>query len=1469
MITVDKKLRNDGQNQAPRTIQTNLDLLQLIMNNIPQAVFWKDRNLFYLGCNQAFAEDAGFSSPEEIIGKTDFDMPWRDQVELYRADDQRVLDKGEPKLNYEEPQTTPDGSTIWLSTSKIPVYENGQIVAVLGMYEDITARKQVEQTLQESEARYSAVVNQANDGVTIIQDNMCRFANKVLADMLGYTPEEVIDTPFINYVAPESKALVAGRVKARLAGEDVPPVYDAKLLRKDGTSFDAELSSGVIQYHGKSADVGLIRDITERKQAEDLLRSMVENAPEAIGIVDLTTGLFTDPNENAVKLYGLPPEKLVKVGPADMSPAIQPDGRNSVEKAMEKINAAMRGETQVFEWMHRNARGEDIPCEIRLARLPGNLPRVRFSATDISERKRSQQALEESEERYSAVVNQASDGVIIIQDNICQFVNQFLADMLGYSPEEMQGMPFINYVAPESRPLLASRVKARLEGEDVPSVYEAGILRKDGTVIDAELSAGVIQYRGRSADVGLIRDVTERRRAQQALQESEARYSAVVTQAKDGVAINQDNLLVFVNQALADMLGYTTAEIENTPIDKYIALASRATVANRIKMRLAGEKIPPVYEVSLKRKDGAVIDTEFSDGLIDYRGKPAGVSLIRDITERKKADEALRESEERFRRFTEATVEGLVFHDQGKVVDVNPAAVALFGFSDAASLIGRNLLEFIAPEYHEMVLEQMKLQSVLPYEIQGIYKDGSTFSVETSTRAYKVGERTIRASSVRDIRERKRLEQQIQTAFERRGHQVQLSTQVSQSIAAATNLEELYQRVVTQVKEQFGYYHTQLLRYYADQNAVVLVTGYGEIGAKMLVGGHRMPMGEGLIGTAASTGDTVLRPVLENDPDWHPNPLLPDTKGEIAVPIKLGDTILGVLDVQSDVAGSLGSDDRLLLEGLGGQIATAIESTRLRQEMSDRLEEINRLYRAMSHEGWQTYRETADFPMGYMYDQTGTRPVGSSGLTEELIAKIPLTVLGGEVIGTLAVADDPQRPFSPEDRSFLQQISEQVTLSLESARLFEQTQSALSEVARRASELDTVARLSATTSTVLDPDTLLQTVVDLTKERFGIYHVHIYLADTAWKTLLLSAGAGEVGRKMVADGLSIAIDAEKSLVARAARERQAVIVNDVRSDPDFLSNRSLPDTRSEMAVPMIVGDKVLGVFDVQSDKLSGFTKEDSNIYTTLAAQVAVALQNARLYVEQAATVTQLRELDRLKSAFLANMSHELRTPLNSILGFSDVILEEIDGPLTEPMHNDLQLIQKNGQHLLHLINDVLDMAKIEAGRINLSPERFMIHEILDDVLSITSTLASEKNLPLFVESDSDNDVEIFADRTRLRQVMINLINNSIKFTDKGRIAIRAARKGVENILISVMDTGVGIPPDQLEAIFQEFAQIDTSSTRKAGGTGLGLPISRRLIELHGGRLWAESSGVPGEGSVFYVELPIEARITETIEKMEK
>ena len=581
----------------------------------------------------------------------------------------------------------------------------------------------------------------------------------------------------------------------------------------------------------------------------------------------------------------------------------------------------------------------------------------------------------------------------------------------------------------------------------------------------------------------------------------------------------------------------------------------------------------------------------------------------------------------------------------------------------------------------------------------------------------------------------------------------------------------------------------------------------------------------------------------------------PAMDGGIKQTVNVMEEQVGTVYVQPDPARPTTNEDRTLVASVASQIAQQVENIRLLADATRARAEAEAATRRLTHENWQAYASNkGQANYGFVYNSNQVLPLSEASQNLESGFAQPLTVRG-EPIGQLSVTGWKDIP--PEAVEITTAVADRVSVHLETLRLAEELQ-------KRAAELQTVAKLSTTVSTVLNPDELLRSVVDLTKERFGVYHAQIHLLNDSKDALLLAAGAGDIGRKMVAEQHTIPSDSERSLVARAARERTAIITNDVNSDPGFQPNLYLPETRAEMTIPLIVGDQVLGVFDVQSDVKNGFSEEDANIYTTLSAQVAVTLQNARLYVEQSATLAQLRELDRLKNSFLANMSHELRTPLNSILGFADVMLEELDGPLTENMTTDIGLIQKNGQHLLHLINDVLDMAKIESGRMNVNPERFLVHDLLEEVTSITSTLASEKNLSLFVEEDSDAAVQIFADRTRLRQVMINLVNNAIKFTDTGKISLWTAQKdGL--ITIRVKDTGMGIPPDKLEHIFQEFTQVDTSTTRKVGGTGLGLPISRKLIEMHGGRLWAESTGIPGEGSTFFVELPIEARISETVE----
>jgi signal transduction histidine kinase len=612
---------------------------------------------------------------------------------------------------------------------------------------------------------------------------------------------------------------------------------------------------------------------------------------------------------------------------------------------------------------------------------------------------------------------------------------------------------------------------------------------------------------------------------------------------------------------------------------------------------------------------------------------------------------------------------------------------------------------------------------------------------------------------------------------------------------------------------------------------------------------------------AAATAKSVLRPDVADDPTWTSSPLLPDTRGELAVPIMLGDEVLGVLDVQSDVADALDEEDQLALEGLSGQVAIAIESTRLREEMAERLNELDQLQRIMSREGWQAYRAQRERDKrGYRFDQSTIVPVdlatpesengpigsGEDALPREQSAERIYTAsmtVRGETIGTLGIADDPDHPLPAEDRQLLESISVQVAEALEQARLLEQTQ-------QHAVQMEAVAQVSAVVSTILEAEKLLETVVTLTLERFDLYQVAVFALEE--DILHLAAGA-----RLPADSLDIDLwpdlhaSAEMSPVVRASQSGRPVVVHDVRREPGYVADPTSNDTRSELAIPLIVGDEVLGVLDLQSELPNRFGETDVLIHTTLGAQVAVALQNATLYADQLETSARLREVDRLKSEFLASMSHELRTPLNSIIGFADVLLEGIDGPLNERMSEDVTLIRDSGLHLRELIGEMLDMSKIEAGVMELRYEEINVPLMAKEIVASAKSLAMNKDLEIRFEVDPNLET-VEADRTRLTQILLNLIGNAIKFTEQGTICLMLKEQD-EELLAGVQDTGIGIANEDIPIIFEQFRQIDGSLSRKVGGTGLGVPISKRLVELHGGQMWLESE--LGAGSTFWFTMP--------------
>jgi len=582
------------------------------------------------------------------------------------------------------------------------------------------------------------------------------------------------------------------------------------------------------------------------------------------------------------------------------------------------------------------------------------------------------------------------------------------------------------------------------------------------------------------------------------------------------------------------------------------------------------------------------------------------------------------------------------------------------------------------------------------------------------------------------------------------------------------------------------------------------------------------------------------------------NELSPDE--DLTETVNVMEEQVGKLSLKHDPSHPFTDDDKRMVAAVADQIAQQVENIRLLADASRARAEAEEATRRLTQEQEFANRSEKD-SLGFTYDTIQVVPLGDSDFSESIVLTVPLEVRG-EAIGQLAVTGDKRLP--EEAVELASSIAARANTHIENLRLLEETERGRQQLDKRAAELETVAKVSTAAAAIRDSESLLRSVVDLTNYSFKLYHTSVYLLNESEdnkKTLDLFAASGKIGHKMLEQGHSIKFNQKKSVIAHAARTLKAVIVKDTLNDPLFLEHPLLPDTRSEMVIPMIVSDKLIGIFDVASEIPNRFAEDDMQTYTTLASQTAVALQNAQLYEEQIATVKRLRELDHLKSSFLANMSHELRTPLNSISGFTQVMLEGLDGPLTQEMEEDLGLINKNAGHLLILINEVLDLAKIEAGRLSVTMGPANLHEVLEDVIKTTAALAHENNLSIILENNIPEDLIIMADDMRIQQVMINLIGNAMKFTPEGSVTVHSERDE-DLIRIKIIDTGMGIPPDLLESIFEAFSQVDTSTTRKSGGTGLGLPISKRFVEMHNGRLWAESTGISGEGSVFILEIPI-------------
>jgi GAF domain-containing protein len=464
----------------------------------------------------------------------------------------------------------------------------------------------------------------------------------------------------------------------------------------------------------------------------------------------------------------------------------------------------------------------------------------------------------------------------------------------------------------------------------------------------------------------------------------------------------------------------------------------------------------------------------------------------------------------------------------------------------------------------------------------------------------------------------------------------------------------------------------------------------------------------------------------------------------------------------------------------------------------------------------------------------------------------------GTVLGTVGVARELPGAFREREIELLQTFADQAVIAIENVRLFTELQARTGELTRSVDQLTALGEVGRAVSSTLDLETVLATIVSRAVEISALDGGVVFEYDEGAEEFVHRA-ATEQGAALAEARRAARIRKGEGVLGRTAvthepgpgggHHRGGRLREPAAREPDRVRHPS------HSGVPMLREGQLIGSLVVSRNRPGDFPPETIDLLRTFATQSALAIQNARLYRQLEAKSREVEVASRHKSEFLANMSHELRTPLNAIIGYSEMLEEEAQDLGQEPLVPDLRKINSAGKHLLELINSVLDLSKIEAGKMDLYLETFAVADTVRDIAAVIHPLAEKNRNRLDVRCAPDAG-SAHADLTKVRQALFNLLSNACKFTEGGVVALSVAREaaaGGDQLVFAVSDTGIGMTPEEVSRIFQEFSQADASVTRRYGGTGLGLALSRRLARMMGGDIAVESAA--GRGSTFTMRIP--------------
>ena len=1359
---------------------------------------------------------------------------------------------------------------------------------------NITERKLAE---EEEVSQKAFMLNSVGESVIATDPGgNIQYMNKEAEELYGFRLEEIKGSNIVNVIPSTSTREQAKEIMTKLSEGKIWQ-GEFEVYRTDGTEFLAHVTdTPIIDDNGQMIGIiGVSYDVTERKieeeklkRSEDELAAIYKNAPMVMMLVDKERRVCKI-NDYGAKFAGSSTNNIIGLRGGEALRCLHhlddPNGcgygpycddctvRNTVLDTFETSNP----HHMVEATLPFSVDGEDkyltFLVSTELLHIDGE-PRVLVSFLDITERKYMENALKKSEEEFSGIFYESpipieiynSEGYLINANPAC-------LELFGVSDvAEVESFNLFN------DPNLPDNAKKQLlAGETVE--YETSFdfeLVKKLNLYETSRS-GIIHVNVKIATLSMggylvhIQDVTKQKQYEEKIK----LFKTIFDNANYGSAIvDLDGNINYINDYFAKIHGFESDELIGQNLSIFHDEEQMADVS-RLNESLLQDGYYTNLEVWHTHRDGTTFPMLMSAIVIkDELQNPLFLSATAiDITEMKDKEYKLRESEHKFKNYIDNAPDGVFVADNsGYYIDVNNAACEMTGYSED-ELIGMNLLDLLPSDIHKYAInkfEDVKNKGKIDIEIPYLTK-------EEDKRWWRITSAALSENKVigfvKDITKQKNTESALSEALT---HSQQREKEINELLNSTTAILEIddfevvarhiFDACARVIGAKAGY--VALLSDEGEENELLFL----EDGGMPCSVDPDLPMPvRGLRAEAYETGEVVY----ENDfmaSEWVK--YMPE--GHMVLP----NVLFSPLNIEGKTVGILGfaykdgdftEHDAWLAKTFGEHAAIALKNSRnfeLLEKSEQRYRSIFEtaasLITSVDSDGIivDCNNQIQNF-LGYEKDEIIGQPMSKiihSDYNDKAFESLQQILVTG-------YSENKEYKMVKKNGEILDVLINSSGIN-KGAEGYERTNCIISDITERkenerrinylTSILKSIRNVNQLIITEKDPMDLIQGICDNLTQNQGYYNVWISLLDQYQNPTVVRQSGIENGFDLLLSQLN-----KKGLpyCARMVLKEDQIFVID---KPSEKCTDCLVADKCKQSIGFVsklrYDNKTYGIISASIPSKYAYDEEVMSLFSEVVSDISFALYSLELeanrqVAEEALLESKIvaEEANRTKSEFLANMSHELRTPLNSVIGFSQVLIDEKLGELNEKQSKYMSNIYKSGSHLLDLINNILDISKIESGNMDYVPENINLSETVNDTVVLVEPMANKKEIYLNYEDESGN-IKIQADRMKFKEILYNLLGNAIKFTpEKGEVFVKSKIID-DHIQVSVSDTGVGIPEEKYQSIFDPFKQADSSPTRKYGGTGLGLALVKKYVEIHGGDIRVESE--VGKGSTFTFTIPI-------------